>query len=78
MRAKTPEYRSSVAIIELVDGRVKVKLPKTVDGYAIGRRLAELLAGKNGVAFLHCTELKTWRRKSDQIKSCRFFRKKKG
>jgi len=58
VKAKTPEYRSSVAIIELVDGKVKVKLPKTEDGYAIGVRLSELLAGKNGVAILHRTEPK--------------------
>jgi len=56
MRVKTPEYRSSVAIVELIDGKLTIRLPKTEDGYAIGRRLAEVLAGKDGVAILHRTE----------------------
>jgi len=58
MRAKTPEYRSSVAIIELVNGKIKIKLPKTADGYAIGVKLAERISGLDGVAILHRKEPK--------------------
>jgi len=58
MRAKTPEYRSSVAIIELINGKIKIKLPKTDDGYAIGVKLAERISGLDGVAILHRKEPK--------------------
>jgi len=58
MRAKTPEYRSVVAIVELVDGRLKIRLPETDDGYVIAKELAEKLAGQDGVAILHRKEPK--------------------
>ena len=47
MRVKSPEYRSSVAIVELVDGRIRVKLPDTGQGDASLRRRLE-------GGFVHC------------------------
>jgi len=45
--------RSTVAVVELNDDHVLVRLPDTPDGYAIGVRLAEIFAAKTGVAILH-------------------------
>jgi len=44
---------STVAVVELADEKIRVRLPDTPDGHAIGVRLAELFAAKTGVAILH-------------------------
>jgi len=44
---------SSVAVVELNDDHVLVRLPDTPDGYAIGVKLSEVFAAKTGVAILH-------------------------
>lgn len=46
---------SIVAIVELEENKIRVRLPDTADGYAIGVRLAELLGSTKGVALLHRT-----------------------
>ena len=53
MRVKSPEYRSSVAIVELIDGRIRVRMPDTPDGHAIGVRLSEIFGAFTGLAILH-------------------------
>jgi len=44
---------STVAILELADEKIRVRLPDTPDGYAIGVRLAEIFAAKTGATILH-------------------------
>jgi len=44
---------STVAILELADEKIRVRLPDTPDGYAIGVRLSEIFAAKTGVTILH-------------------------
>jgi len=44
---------SSVAVVELADEKIRVRLPDTPDGYAIGVKLSEIFAAKTGVAILH-------------------------
>jgi len=45
--------RSTVAIVELDADEIRVRLPDTPDGYAIGVKLSEIFAAKTGVAILH-------------------------
>jgi len=44
---------STVAIIKLEDKKLRVILPDTPDGHAIGVKLSEIFAAKTGVAILH-------------------------